>query len=175
MLLSIITFSKGDSDAMMEKSFMPGIFMIVLLFSVFIYSAKLFSFANILIVTLTIISFVGINKASRPYSLRIELLTSIVSQTDSLYPKIIASFSDYNEGILKYCEWATSIDTLFLSLCISDKPKTLFIVNNKEDYINDIKNKNIFMYLPWKQIQLNELNADYFKFPNVPYKLNTNN
>jgi hypothetical protein len=174
MLLSIITFSKGDSDAMMEKSFMPGIFMIVLLFSVFIYSAKLFSFANILIVTLTIISFVGINKASRPYSLRIELLTSIVSQTDSLYPKIIASFSDYNEGILKYCEWATSIDTLFLSLCISDKPKTLFIVNNKEDYINDIKNKNIFMYLPWKQIQLNELNANYFMFPDEPYRLKSN-
>ena len=106
---------------------------------------------------------------------RIELLTTILSQTDSQYPKIIASFSDYNADVLKYCEWATSIDTLLLSLCISDKTQTVFIVNKKEDYINDIKDKNIFMYLPWKQIQLNELNAYYFKFPTVPYQLKTYN
>ena len=173
--LSIVTFSNGDSDAMMEKSFMPGIFMIILVFSIFLCKAKQFSFANILIITLSIFSFWGIIKASRPYVQRIELLTTILSQTDSQYPKIIASFSDYNADVLKYCEWATSIDTLLLSLCISDKTQTVFIVNKKEDYINDIKDKNIFMYLPWKQIQLNELNAYYFKFPTVPYQLKTYN
>jgi hypothetical protein len=172
-LLSIITFSNGDSDAMMEKSFMPGIFMIVLVLSVLICNDKQFSNANIMIIALSLFSFWGIHKASRPYAQRIDLLTTILSQTDSEYPKIIASFSDYNAEVLKYCEWATSIDTLLLSLCISDKPKTLFIVNNKEEYANDLKNKNVFEYLPWKQIQLNQLNADYFKFPDVPYKLNT--
>ena len=106
---------------------------------------------------------------------RIELLITILSQTDSENPKVISSFSDYNAEVLKYCEWATSIDTLLLSLCISDKPKTLFIVNNKYEYANDLKNKNIFEYLPWKQIQLNQLNADYFKFPDVPYQLKKNN
>ena len=160
---------------MMEKSFMPGIFMIVLVLSVLICNDKQFSNANIMIIALSLFSFWGIHKASRPYARRIELLTTILSQTDSAYPKIIASFSDYNAEVLKYCEWATSIDTLLLSLCISDKPKTLFIVNNEEEYVNDLKNKNIFEFLPWKQIQLNELNADYFKFPDVPYKLNANN
>ena len=174
-LLSIITFSNGDSDAMMEKSFMPGIFMIVLVLSVLICNDKQFSNAKIMIIALSLFSFFGIHKASRPYAQRIDLLTTILSQTDSEYPKIIASFSDYNAEVLKYCEWATSIDTLLLSLCISDKPKTLFIVNNEVEYVNDLKNKNIFEFLPWKQIQLNELNADYFKFPDVPYKLNTNN
>jgi hypothetical protein len=174
-LLSIITFSKGDSDAMMEKSFMPGIFMIVLVFSVFINNAKHSKLASILIIVIAILSFCNINKAGRPYSNRIELLTSILSQSDSGYPKLIASFSDYNAQVLEFSEWATSIDTLLLSLCLSEKPRTLFIVNNKEDYANEINNKNIFMYLPWKQIKLNDLNADYFKFPDVPYKLITKN
>ncbi len=174
-LLSIITFSKGDSDAMMEKSFMPAIFMIVLVFSVFINNAKHSKLASILIIVIAILSFLNINKAGRPYSNRIELLTSILSQSDSGYPKVIASFSDYNAQVLKFCEWATSIDTLFLSLCLSEKPRTLFIVNNKVDYANEINNNNIFMYLPWKQIKLNELNDDYFKFPDVPYQLKTNN
>ena len=75
-ILSIITFSKGDSDAMMEKSFMPGIFMIVMLFSIFIYSAKQISFANILVLIIALFSFVGINKAGGSYSRRIKLLTT---------------------------------------------------------------------------------------------------
>jgi len=173
-LLSIITFSNGDSDAMMEKSFMPGIFMIVMLFSVFIYRAKQISFVNILVVIIALFSFGGINKAGRPYSRRIELLTTIIAQSDSGYPKILSSFSDYDTALLRFSEWATSIDTLFLSLCIAEKPRTIFIVNNKHDYANDIEDKNIFMYLPWKQIQINELNVDYFKLPDVPYRLKTN-
>ncbi len=89
---------------------------------------------------------------------------------DSHTPKIIASYSDFDET-MQFNNWATSMDVLILSRCKSDTAKTIFLTYNKNVSQSDTTNPDLFLYLPWDPPGVKDFDALYFNLPAVPYKL----
>ncbi|NVN94283.1 MAG: hypothetical protein HXX18_03260 [Bacteroidetes bacterium] len=167
-LLTILTFAAGDCDAIMEKSYMPGFFMFIILFSQLYYQKK----SNYFLITLILafFSFYQISQASKPYTKRLNLLIKIVKENPDK-PKLIASFSDFDENVSRFNNWATSMDVLILTTCKNSSSKTILMVDYKQNYAKDTTNSKVFLYLPWNPYEIDKLNKNYFKLPEVHYKL----
>lgn len=165
-VLTIFTFKNGDCDAIMEKSYMPGFFMFIILFSQLYYREK--SWLFIITFCLGIFSFYQISKAAKPYAERLSLLEKIM-QDNPQHPKLIASFSDFDENISRFNNWATSMDALTLSVCRLKRNATIFMVDNKLDYAGDTLKTNTFLYLPWNSDGLKNLNPAYYNLPEGRY------
>ena len=167
-LLTILTFAAGDCDAIMEKSYMPGFFMFIILFSQLYYQKNVKYLFIVLI--LGLFSFYQISQASKPYTKRLNLLSEIVKKNPDK-PKLIASFSDFDENISRFNNWATSMDVLILTTCKYSSSKTILIVDDKQNYAKDTIDSEVFLYLPWNPYGIDILNKDYFKLPDVQYRL----
>jgi hypothetical protein len=172
-VLTILTFSNGDCDAIMEKSFMPGFFMFILLYCILLYQAKNKFIYYIIALLLSFSSFINIVNAGKPHTQRLNLLSEIMKKMDKQTPKLIVSYSDFDET-LKFNHWATSLDVLIFSLCKSDTAKTIFYIDNKYTYAADTTNPNLFLYLPWNPRGIKTFNTVYFNLPNRSYKLYNN-
>ncbi|MFN3444102.1 MAG: hypothetical protein ACK44D_00050 [Bacteroidia bacterium] len=176
-LMSVITFSAGDSDAMMEKSFMPGIFMLVVAFTHILFNTdyinrltKVTTFVGLhLFLT---IGLVGFYKEGKIFNERITYLKEVVSYIRSTEKsKVVVASSNLNKQQLLFSNWAFAIDVLVLSVLDDvDKPCTAFI-GNGEKYLEQAKNsEKIFLCVPfWPIWQDSLLNKTYFKFPTQPY------
>ncbi|MCX6232493.1 MAG: hypothetical protein NTZ33_13230 [Bacteroidetes bacterium] len=165
-LLTILTFAAGDCDAIMEKSYLPGFLMFIILFSQLYYQKN----TNYLYIVLILgfFSFYQISQASKPYTKRLNLLSEIVKNNPDK-SKLIASFSDFDERISRFNNWATSMDVLILTACKSDSAKTILMVDDKNNYENDTNNPSIFLYLPWDPYKNKIINTAYFKLPDEKY------
>lgn len=171
MFVSILTFSNGDCDAMMEKSFLPGIFMFVMLFSISYYQYNQSVFFYVVIFIIAVLGFKNIYKAGKDYTSRLDLLTSIIYKMDDSTPKLIVSYSDFDEKVSKFNNWATSLDVLFLSKMETGRAKTVFMVEDKYEYNEVTQEKDLFLYLPWDSRKIKHLNQHYFNLPKIPYKI----
>ncbi len=171
-IVSILAFSAGDSDQMMEKSFMPGIFMFVLLFSVLYYRIEKDVNYYALTLVLCSLTFINIANASREYRDRLNLLSGILDGMPCSSPKLIVGFSDFDQNIDRFNFWANSMDALILSKCSGDRcPKTIFFAEDKYKCSRDTVNTDLFLYLNWNPYGMEDLNPDYFDLPSVSYKI----
>ncbi|MBP6313118.1 MAG: hypothetical protein KA408_12660 [Flavobacteriales bacterium] len=169
MMLTIFTFAPGDSNAMMEKSFMPAIFMIVLVYSNLHYQLENKLPNTLLIIALSVHSFYIIVENGIPYQERLNAITNILTTHGDEHPKLIAEFKDLDEETFRNSHWATSMDALLLSRCIGNEPRTLFVTESIEEYRTDLIETNTFIYLPWAKDAVSLENMDYFDLPEVPY------
>ena len=170
--LSILVFSNGDVDAMMEKSFMPGFYVFIILFSSMYYKNELKY--KLALSILCIMSFININCASIKYSWRLNDLRALIHNMDEKYPKIIANTNELR-STLKYNYWSTSMDVLLLSASEDKCAKTLFLVTNKMDYKKHTLEPTEFLFLEWKEKLDYSLNKDYFNLTTAPYVFYKNN
>jgi hypothetical protein len=169
----ILVFSAGDCDAMMEKSFMPGIFMFVFLYCILYYENGNSQKYYLLTLILCSLSFINIMNAGNQFKARLNILTGVLNQMDKNSPKVIVSFSDFDQDIVRLNHWATSTDALMLSKCLSGESKTIFMTEDKNhmtDY-TDARKPDLFLYLPWELFWTKEWNTTYFNLPSVPYKI----
>lgn len=169
-LLAMLTFLKGDADIMMEKSFMPGLFMIVLPFSYLCFQKEYFQ--NKIIVSFTliiaIISFVQIIKAANYPVKRLKKLEVVMEQ--QTYPKIIASYNDFENQDLLFNHWNTGLDSYILAKCKLQKESTIFLTDNKDTFTIDSTDSNLFLGPTWwTNWHTNTYKSNYFKLPEVPY------
>ncbi len=169
-LLAMLTFLKGDADIMMEKSFMPSLFMIILPFSYLCFQKE--NFQNKIIVSVTliiaIISFVQIIKAANYPVKRLKKLEVIMEQ--QTYPKIIASYNDFENQDLVFNHWNTGIDSYILAKCKLQKESTIFLTDNKNTFPIDSNDRTLFLGPTWwAGWHTNTYKSNYFKLPEVPY------
>lgn len=170
-LLATLTFLKGDADIMMEKSFMPALFMLVLPFSYLCFQQQYFQ--NKIVVSLTlvivIISFVQIIKASNYPFKRLKKLEAVMEQ--QTYPKIIASYSDFENQDLFFNHWNTGIDSYILAKCKLQKESTIFLTDNKNTFPIDSNDTTLFLGPTWwAGWHTNTYKSNYFLLPQVPYR-----
>ncbi|MEO7874447.1 MAG: hypothetical protein ABIT08_17805 [Bacteroidia bacterium] len=173
---TVITFNKGDTDGMMEKAFMPAIFMFAILFSINFYESSkgnLFLFFSLAVSCF--FSFKEIVHRSEPFTKRLAMLEGISRyQAENNIPKLIANYSDFDSNILKFNEWSTSIDVLMLSTCKLNQPVTLFLTDDKNRYYIEKDANLLFLCLVWWPYwDKDDLNWIYFKIAYAPYKVYT--
>jgi hypothetical protein len=125
---------------------------------------------SLVIVFITVVSFAGILKASFVHTKRLEKLTETLSKTD--YPKTIYNYSDLGESITKFNNWGTGIETLILADCKLNKSATIFLVDNKLKFEYNNKDSSLFLNVTWwPNWKINQLDTNYFKVSNLPYRL----
>lgn len=169
-LLAMLTFLKGDGDIMMEKSFMPALFMIVLPFSYLCFQKEYFTNKVIIIATLiiAIISFIQIIKAANYPVKRLKKLEALMAE--QIYPKIIASYSDFENQDLLFNHWNTGIDSYILAKCKLQKESTIFLTDNKNTFPIDSNDRTLFLGPTWwAGWHTNTYKSNYFELPEVPY------
>ena len=170
--IAVFTFSNGDGNNMMEKTFMPFLFMYLIpLSGLLFYSNKKVHLINTLVMTCIIaVSFAGILKASYVHTNRLEKLTETLAKTD--YPKTIYNYSDLGESITKFNNWGTGIETLILADCKLNKSATFYLVDDKLNFDYPKNDSSLFLSITWdwpwnKKI----LDSNYFKVANLPYQI----
>ncbi len=175
-VIGVLTFSKGDADMMMEKTFLPAIFMLVLPFCyLYVRQQAIEKIAlTIVVLMLTALSFNQIFKASRIATNRLSALQSIAAQ--SVHPKLIAQFTDFEDHSLHFNHWNTGIDSYILAKCKLNKNFTLFLVEDKRAFIFDSANVDLFLGPTWfPHWNQQTLDPRYVTLPKVPYKVLPNN
>jgi hypothetical protein len=171
VLIGVLTFSKGDSDMMMEKTFLPAIFMIILPFCYLFFKEAFWSKVtlSIVILMLSSISFHQIIQASNIATKRLNTLQEI--SDISVHPKLIADFNDFDEPTLKFNHWNTSIDSYILAKCKLNKEFTLFLVDQKDSFKYDTTNLTLVLgpvWFPYWDEKM--LDTNYFNLPDVAFK-----
>jgi hypothetical protein len=167
ILVATLTFSKGDADIMMEKSFMPAISMLLLPFTYLCFNYTSRWQIPILISVVSLLSFIRIIKTSQEYSKRLHLIEKIAQQT--LYSKIIIPYNlvDDNAFFLNY--WNTGIDSYLLTAS-KHKAKTLFLMENTEGIIPYLRDSTLFLGPSWMPVfHFPNLNHFYFNMPTDVY------
>lgn len=171
-IIGILTFAKGDLDMMMEKTFMPSIFMLLLPFCFLAYRNPGLPKRTLTIV-ITLMAFMGfrqIYEASFIATKRLEVLTAIADR--SVYPKLIAEVDDFNEPSLRFNYWSTFIDSYFIAKCRLNKEFTLCIVNDKHSFKFNPTDTTLFLGSPWRPHWNKKLiNPTYFNLPPVGYQV----
>jgi len=170
-LISLLTFSKGDSDMMLEKAFLPSVFFIIFAF-VFILRRCETKIRNFVLLPL-IIAFIGFSRIIYVGIGMTDRLTILkdVAHRNQEHPKLIASYKDFNSPAIRFYHWATAIDVLILSSCELEKPVTLFLTDSKEAFVADKQDNQLFLCVDyWPYWNTSQLNKRYFKLSNVPYE-----
>jgi hypothetical protein len=170
-IMSIFTFSKGDLDMMMEKTFMPSLFMIILPFSYLCSKQFFWSQARIQIVLIIclVMGFRQILSASSIVSKRLEVLESIAALP--LPSKLIANYSDFNNALI-FNNWNTGIDSYIIAGSKQHKAFTLFLTDHKESFEFDSTDTRLFLGTPFAPFWNKPLlNKTYFNLPDIGYKV----
>jgi hypothetical protein len=158
-VIGILTFSNGDGDMMMEKTFMPAIFMLILPFC-YLYAHK----NELGEIALPIIKACGVATT------RLRTLESIANQ--KFATKVIASFSDFNEPALLFNHWNTSIDSYILAKCKVNTSFTLFLIDDKTRFSFDSTSTTLFLGPTWFPYWEKEMiDQTHFPLPEGTYKV----
>ena len=177
ILITIVVYHRGDSNAMLEKSFMPLSFIIFLPIVSETLSMKT-KYQRMVLISLTalvVFNLATIVKNAKPYIERQNRIISLLDQLDQKEKRKGILSQEDSKTLRTGPNWAISIETLIYSSL--DNPllsKTVFI--NKYGDTTLTAERNTFLYVPWNQ-KFNQkmLNAKYFNLPNEPYiNLNVN-
>lgn len=169
-ILTILTFTDGTGDAMMVKSFMPGVFMLALPFAELCFVRYWRPWAHAFAAMLLAHGAVTMYLFSDSYAWRLAHLERIVREHGSTSPKMVIEWADVDRTALHFSEWATSLDVLLLSRCIGDTARTIYL-HHDEDLLPAFDSPEAFLYLPWDTHGMTLRNKHYFNLPAVPYRV----
>lgn len=167
LLVTIFTFHLGDSDAMMEKSFMPAVLMVMLPFAELVDHERLRKGVLALCGVLAALGLFTIIRASIPYSERLLALDRLLVS----YPgsqKIAAAFTDLQDEQLEHAHWATSFDVLMRSQT-KGALRTVFLTEDPSLLENGSLKEHVFLSLPWDPFGIELRNDHYFNLSQDPY------
>lgn len=175
-LMGILTFLKGDADMMMEKTFLPSIFMLLLPFCYLFFTDTPLSRTSlhIIVLIMCILSFNQIYRASKIASERLRTLEAIAST--ATHPKLIAEIDNFHQPSLHFNHWNTPVDSYIISKCKTSKTFTLFLTADKHSFQFDSTDTNMFLGPPWAPYwNKTMVNQTYFELPQTGYRLYENN
>lgn len=171
-VIGLLTFVESDIPMMMEKVWMPSIFMLLLPFC---YVCNGLTHSNrivfhAVVVTITAISFYQIIHVSFVETKRLQTLASIAKK--ATHPKLIAEATDFHEPALEVNNWNTVIDSYIIAKCKLNKAFTLFLTERKTAFKFNPADTSLFLGPPWKPYWNKKMeNPAYFKLPAVGYRV----
>ncbi len=174
LLFSFVIYNQGDSDIMMERSFMGQVLIALLPLFLHIDDVKNQKIRNIILIYIGIISFssfVRIYNNGNIYKERISYAYSLMhNNANRGIKKAVVDPSDIDMGKVEV-PWAYAIETLFLSTI--DKKldqQTIYILPKSTSLNESTNNPDLFLCVHfWEIWNSNNLNNNYFKLNAEPY------
>ncbi|MBL0043562.1 MAG: hypothetical protein IPP33_03805 [Flavobacteriales bacterium] len=167
--LTILTFHDGGGEAMMEKSFMPGIFMLCVPFAILVHRHRWHGFFVAITVLVLAHAFTNICMHRRYYGQRLDTLAVLIQDHGREAPKMLIPWEEAKGTVLHFSEWATSMDALMLSRCLGDTARTIFL--DQEVAQDAVREPEAFLFLPWQRTETLPMNLYYFNLPHMPYRI----
>lgn len=171
-LIAVLTFYEGNSQMMMEKAFMPSFAMLAICGSSLPFNSQIFKGIYLAFITACIAAaLIGINiSGHKDFRSRLTALNAFIHHIKQNDTQKYICMLDGAPAIYKNNWWATSADVLILSTVKYNKPITLYLYAPNEDILY-AHQPDAFLYVNWwRNWQTTNLNANYFKLPNYPYK-----
>lgn len=170
-LITILTFPDGDSLAMMEKSYLPALFMIILTFCTVLARFRFPAPAAALLFGGAVFSIFTIHEASRPYSQRLAMIGTLLDGPGRQYPKMAVRKAPFEGTVMLENNWALSLDALIMSGYKGHPAQTLFMDDNADQVIAETPKGVRFLYTNWAPYGMTLKNRAYFDLPDGPYAL----
>jgi len=178
LIISVIVYSEGGSDIEMERTFMPLIFFITIPFVNEVIKEfnelKKINYINFgFVVIILLVSFFGIYKTSKKFTIRLESMISLLEKTDKIEGEKFAMESATGNDLELMAKWDFAMETLlYSSLQGKDYSKTIFITEKFSDIPEDLFQKDsLFFAVPWMVgWSANNLNLTYFNLPKQKYQ-----
>lgn len=177
MLVTVITYSKGDAVLMMERAFMPLALFVAIPFMHNIerrtgYTKVLY--LTVLAVAL-LLSMNRIYKQGLTFKSRTAFSQNLLKKTAN-FPnrKVIVEKKDLDKHMLIF--WSYSFETLILSTIDVNVPtQTIFLANQTEKYKKYTEQPGMQVFLGadfWLEWKIESLNPKYFSLPtDKPYRI----
>jgi hypothetical protein len=174
ILVTLLTYNKGDSDMMMERAFMPLALFVSLPFLKEIFENH-HKFRILKFLFLTLIILVSLNRIfsqGKVFWERTRFNQELLVKT-SRYPnrKFIIESSELQKHQMTY--WSYSFETLLLSTVTANTPtQTIFPASNAETLIKYTRDPgDVFLGTDfWLEWGIQSLNMKYFQLPtDLPY------
>jgi hypothetical protein len=171
VLITILTFPNGDSLAMMEKSYMPALFMIVLTFCTMLPRIRYRCLPWVIVCAGVIHSVYDIGVASQRYSERLAIMRSLLEGPGRETPKMALLKEPFIHTFLVENNWALSLDAMVMSRCMGPTAKTIFMDDKADRVIKEMSGDASFLYTTWDPSGMELKNPYYFNLPAGPYVL----
>jgi hypothetical protein len=175
LIITLITYNKGDADVMMERSFMPlTVFILLPFFSSIQKIEKLLNkiLILILIIVVCIASMARITLEGNRFSSRLAYVNELIEQTKEMNVKklLLPETKEYVNQIMT--RWSFPFTTIIISSF--DGPEntcTILFYKNLEEYKqSSLEKTNIFLGANfWLEWPIDNLNKKYFRLPDKPY------
>ena len=176
MLVTLITYHKGDSAMLMERAFMPlALFVSIPFLDEKITGKKKYLLAqSILLIIVVGSGMIRIYNQGLVFKTRTEFNQDLLKKTAQIpNRKFIISKSELDKHVTTF--WSNSFESLILSTIDKNVPtQTVFPSNQIEALTKYTTNTNsVFLGADfWLEWDLNSLNTRYFSLPdNTPYKV----
>lgn len=170
--ITILTFHDGGGEAMMEKAFMPGIFMLALPFADLCHGHRRGRLITCLALILCLQGFWNILSHGRSYVERLDAMEGIMRTHGDANSKMLVSEEDMRGTALQFSEWGTAVDALMLSHCIDMPGLTIYLERPYQQEVQQaMHDPDLFLYLPWAPIDTTKRDPLYFDLPREPYRL----
>ena len=171
VLITILTFPHGDSLAMMEKSYLPALFMIMLAFCTALSRLRFQGLALALVCAGAVHSVYNINEAGLPYSQRLTILRKLLDGPGHHTPKMAIHKTPFEGTALVENNWALSMDALIMSRCMGNVARTIYMDDEAERRTAEMPPGTQFLYTTWDPYGVVLKNRNYFDLPDGPYTL----
>lgn len=176
ILVSLITYHKGDATLLMERSFMPLALFVSIPFLQEIYSEKS-KFLHVKTFLLAMVIFISLNRIYQQgleFKNRTQFNQELLKKTAN-YPnkKFIIPKSDLDKHVTTF--WSNSFESLILSTIDINVPtQTIYPGSSPKAYTKYTNTNNNSTFLGtdfWLEWNIKDLNPKYFSFPtDKPYK-----
>lgn len=173
LLISLLTYNKGYSDMLMERSFMPlALLVSIPLLNEIIEHDNRYKIYKLTFLSLIIVfSFNTIYEQGKVFRDRTRFNLEVLTKTAKLpNRKFIVESSELQKH--HYTGWSYSFETLLLSSITDDMPmQTIFPANNIDEVSKYKEHNDVFLGADfWMEWSIDQLNQKYFKLSKeLPY------
>ena len=174
LAITLLTYSQGDSDMLMERAFMPlALFVAIPLLKETMDSHKYRMYKIAFLAIIIALSLNRIFQQGKTFQKRTEFNQNLLTQT-AHFPnkKFIVEKSEIDKHIITF--WSHSFETLILSTITKDIPtQTIYPAHNSEELSQYTAANSVFLGANfWLEWSIESLNKEYFELPeNSSYKI----
>jgi hypothetical protein len=167
LLITLLTYSQGDSDMLMERAFMPlALFVAVPLLSEALESNKHWNYKIAILTLIIVLSLNRIYRQGKTFRERTKFNLELLTET-AQFPnkKFIVEKSEIDKHIITF--WSHSFETLILSTITEDLPaQTIYPASNSEELDKYTAPNSVFLGANfWLEWNIESLNQKYFELP----------
>jgi hypothetical protein len=175
LAITLLTYSQGDSDILMERAFMPLALFVAIPLLKETFEDQNHKIFKLAFLTLIIgLSLNRIYQQGKTFQKRTEFNQNLLTQT-AQFPnkKFIVEKREIDKHIITF--WSHSFETLIMSTITKDIPtQTIYPATSLEDLTQyTTKPNSVFLGANfWLEWDIQNLNSKYFELPdNTSYKM----